>query len=75
MKKQYVIVEHRSNRALDNLRNQSREIQSKYDKLLKDYHRLEMMYGEEVMLNGELVDILKMNQIPFRSSLSHNFRT
>lgn len=74
MKKQYVIVEHRSNKALDNLRNQSREIQNKYDKLLKDYHRLEMMYGEEVMLNGELVDILKINQIPFRSSLSHNFR-
>lgn len=37
-------------------------------------NRIEMKYGDEVMLNSELVDLLKAHGIEFRPSLSHKFR-
>lgn len=74
MKKHYVIVEHRTSSALNNLRDQNRALQSAYDKLKRDFRQLEVRFGEEVHLNSELIDILKAHKIPFRDSLSHSFR-
>ena len=74
MKKQYIIVEHRTSAALNNLRDQLRDLQVSYDKLKKDFRQLEVRYGEEVHLNSELVDILKAHKISFREALAHSFR-
>lgn len=74
MKKQYIIVEHRTSVALNNLRAQLRSLQAAYDALKKDFRRLEVQYGEEVHLNNELVDILKAHKISFRDALSHSVR-
>lgn len=75
MNKQYVIVEHRSNAALDALRKHLRQVDSDYDALLRRFKQLEQKYGEEVMFNSELIDILRENKIPYRSALDHKSRS
>lgn len=74
MKKQYIIVEHRTSSSLNNLRDQLRDLQSAHDKLKKDFRLLEVRYGQEVHLNNELIDILKSHKISFRDALSHSVR-
>lgn len=75
MKKQYVIVEHRSNKALDRLRSDLRKSTDCYNDLLRKYEILERKYGEEVYFNSELIDLLRVNKIPYRSALDHKSRS
>lgn len=71
MKKQYVIVEHRSSAALDALRTNLRKLDDDYRALLQRFKQLEIRYSEEVYLNSELIDLLKLHGISFRPALDH----
>lgn len=70
----YLIVEHRSEAAVARLKQivvlQRQEIKTLSDRI----QRLETRFGEEVFINGLLVDTLKAAGIPFRDSLSAQVR-
>ena len=74
MKKQYVIVEHRNSQAFNNLKKRVNELELNNEHLKFRLNECEHKYGNEVMLNGELIDLLKQHNIPFRSALSHSYR-
>ena len=73
-KKQYLIVEHRNSAAYENLRREVDRLRAELIQLTKRFHDLEARFGQEVMINGELVDLLKMNGIRFRETLAYNLR-
>lgn len=74
MKKYYFILEHRSPAYELRLRDEVLSLQQKLDCLRRDFRRLETMYGAEVQYNNALCDLLRQNEIPFRSVFEHDVR-
>ena len=71
MKRQYVIVEHRQPGQVQALKAEISQLKAELKKQKKIYNDIVMKYGYEVYLNGELVDLLRASQIPFRATLEH----
>lgn len=74
MKKHYFILEHRNPAYVLRLRDQLNTLQQKLDGLRRDYRFLEIKYGAEVQYNAALCDLLRENDIPFRSVFEHDVR-
>lgn len=74
MKKHWIVVEHRQPEQVKALRREIENLRFQVRDLKTAYQNLENKYGYEVYLNGELVDLLREHQIPFRQLLSHEER-
>lgn len=69
-----LILEHHSPVAYDNLRSKLQDCQDRLTALELSYRELELKYGAEINYNSQLIDLLKIHGIPFRSVLSHSYR-
>lgn len=69
-----LILEHHSPVAYDILRSKLQDCQDRLTALERSYRALELKYGAEIRFNSELIDLLKMHDIPFRHVLSHDYR-
>lgn len=69
MDKQYLIVELRKPEELDELHKEIDSLRQQIERLKRELRACENKYGYEVMLNGELVDLLRAHHIPFRELL------
>lgn len=49
-------------------------LQAELDLLRRQHQHTELLYGHEVMINGQLIDLLNENGISFRNYLSHKNR-
>ena len=65
-----VIVEHRQPEYVKHLQRQIFDLKSEVQRLKMELMTATNKYGYEVMLNGELVDLLRENHVPFRPLLS-----
>lgn len=74
MKKQYLIIEHRSAAALQRAHDQIRQLRQQLEDLQQQYQHLEIRYGWEVMLNNELVDLCREKGVNFRPALDRSKR-
>lgn len=64
-KRNYLIVEHRNYRVLDEKNKIISELRNQIAQLRRQLNRAEMDYGSEVYINSYLIDILKKHHIPF----------
>ena len=67
----HIVLEHHFPESVNRLRELLKEKDQALSKLQMDYHSLERRFGYEVLLNGELIDILKANGISFREHLEY----
>lgn len=67
----HIVLEHRFPETEKRLRELLKVREDEYSKLKQEYHALERRFGYEVLLNGELIDILKANGIAFREHLEY----
>lgn len=74
MKKQYIILEHRSPAYELRLRDEIKTLRHSLEGLRRDLRFLEIKYGAEVQYNNSLCDLLRQNDIPFRSVFEHDVR-
>lgn len=74
MKKQYLIVEHRNSLVTQKQREQIIELNTKIEKLSKQYKDLEAKYGLEVFYNNALCDLCKLNGISYKPIFDHKKR-
>ena len=68
----HLVLEHRFPESEKRLRELLKGRDEAYHKLEMEFHALERRFGYEVLLNGELIDPLKSNDIPFREHLEYN---
>lgn len=71
MKPVSIVVWHRFPESEKRLREQLKQSQYLFNQLKRDYHSLERIFGYEVLLNGELIDILNEHNISFRDRLEY----
>ena len=69
-----VIVEHRQPEYVKHLQRKILTLTADVQRLKMDLLTVTNKYGYEVMLNDELIDLLRENQIPFRPLLSRKER-
>ena len=72
--KHYIIVEHRNQAAYDAALREVARLKEELQRQKRAYFDLERRFGEEVVLNVELVDLLKLHHIQFRQLLDHRVR-
>lgn len=71
MKRQYIIVEHRQPGQIQALKAEIAQLKAELKKQKQINSDIVTKYGYEVYLNGELIDLLRASQIPFRATLDH----
>lgn len=69
MKKSYVIVEHRRSDVELRLADRVKELESQVKSLNKELDRTAVLYGREVYINSQLIDLLKLHDIKFKPYL------
>lgn len=71
MRRLFLVCEHRFPEHEKLLREQIKSLEDENQRLRRDFSSLEHKFGYEVLLNGELVDILKAHDIDFRQHLDY----
>ena len=66
-----IVVWHRFPESEKRLREELKKSEERFNQLKREYHQLERKFGYEVLLNGELIDILKEHDISFRDRLDY----
>lgn len=74
MSKRYVIVELRSPAREAQYKETIQGLHNQVEALQREVNRLSMLYGSEVQYNSALVDLLRLNGIPFRPLFDHSKR-
>lgn len=59
---------------IQNLKSQIAALTASLQEEKKRYLRLESRYGDEVQINGQLIDLLREHGIRYRPSLDHKER-
>lgn len=73
-RKQYIIVEHRQPGQVQALKSEINNLKAELKRQKEINQDIVTKYGYEVYLNGELIDLLRTSQIPFRATLEHSRR-
>lgn len=74
MRQHNIIVEHRQPEYVKYLQGKIFALKEEVDRLQMELMNVTLKYGHEGLLNDELIDLLRANDIPFRPLLSRKER-